>query len=67
MLRLYEAADWLRSRHLWVDQLARRIAGSGDIGDGDSGHDWAGGDRLDELAGAVNGRAASVVPGRSSF
>ncbi len=36
----YEAADWLRARHQWVDQLASRIAGDAE--------DW-----LDELAGAV--------------
>jgi hypothetical protein len=36
----YEAADWLRARHQWVDQLAGRIAGDAE--------DW-----LDELAGAV--------------
>lgn len=36
----YEAADWLRARHRWVDQLARRVAGESE--------DW-----LDELAGAV--------------
>ena len=36
----YEAADWLRARHQWVDQLAGRIAGDAE-------------DRLDELAGAV--------------
>lgn len=36
----YEAAEWLRARHRWVDELARRVAGSGE--------DW-----LDELAGAV--------------
>ncbi len=36
----YEAADWLRARHQWVDQLASRIAGDAE--------DW-----LDELGGAV--------------
>jgi hypothetical protein len=49
-----EAAGWLPSRHPWVDWLARRISVSGDSGDRDGVHDWAGGDRLDELAGAVN-------------
>jgi hypothetical protein len=48
---VYAAADWLRSRHPWVDQLVRRIVGAGDD---DSGQGWAGGDWLDELAGAVN-------------
>jgi hypothetical protein len=54
---VYEAADWLRSRHPWVDQLARRITRTGDSGDsGDvsGGQGWAGGDWLDELAVAVN-------------
>lgn len=36
----YEAADWLRTRHQWVDQLAHRIAGSEE--------NW-----LNELAGAI--------------
>lgn len=37
---LYEAADWLRSRHPLVDQLVTLIAGDTD--------DW-----LDEIAGAI--------------
>lgn len=36
----YQAADWLRARHRWVDQLAGRVAGDGE--------NW-----LAELAGAV--------------
>jgi hypothetical protein len=38
--KAYQAADWLRARHRWVDQLAGRVAGDGE--------NW-----LDELAGAV--------------
>jgi len=37
---LYSAADWLRYRHPWLEDLTRRIAGDRD--------DW-----LDEIGGAV--------------
>lgn len=37
---LYAAADWLRGRHPWLDQIALRIAGHSE--------EW-----LDELAGAI--------------
>lgn len=54
-----EAADWLRSRHPWVDQLARRITGLTE-----AGHDGAWGDWLDELAGAVTDCADHAVAWR---